>query len=111
MPQLTVRGIDAGLMRRISTAMLRELGEICECSQDNFTLDCLEVRSAFGDQIVATYPFIEVAWFDRGGAVRDKVAEAITRHILQGDIGVPEVEIAFKVYLPDAYYINGKPCT
>jgi hypothetical protein len=40
--------------------------------------------------------------------VRDRFAAAVTRHVRQA--GVAEVEVAFKVYREDAYYVNGVSC-
>ncbi|CAM4487623.1 DUF1904 family protein [Paenibacillus tarimensis] len=109
MPQLTVRGIPSSLMAAISLPLVEELAILCECGTDNFTVDCIETASVMGGKRVDTFPFIEVAWFDRGRDVRDRFAEAISRHARLA--GVAELEIAFKVYQPDAYYINGKSCS
>ncbi|MFC0212183.1 DUF1904 family protein [Paenibacillus chartarius] len=106
MPQLTVRGIDVETMRRVSTALVQELAEVCGCGTDNFTLDCMSTSSVFDGAAAATYPFIEAAWFDRGREVRDRFAEAVTRHLREA--GVAELEVAFKVYREDSYYVNGK---
>jgi phenylpyruvate tautomerase PptA (4-oxalocrotonate tautomerase family) len=108
MPQLTVRGIEMEVMRSMSKEMIEELAKICECGTDNFTIDCLPVISVFEGEQVLTYPFIEIAWFERGQVVRDQIAQAVTRHILSS--GIKEVEIAFKVYREDNYYINGNSC-
>lgn len=109
MPQLTVRGIPLDTMKKASAPLCRELAGICGCPEDYFTIDCLAVTSLFGGMETATFPFIEVAWFDRGSEVRDRVAEAISRHICDAG-GISEVEVAFKVYHEQHYYINGKPC-
>lgn len=108
MPQLTVRGISASQMASICGPLVEELADVCGCGTDNFTVDCLSVTSVFAGEAVATYPFIEVAWFERGDAARDRFAETLTRHIQLA--GVPEVEIAFKVYREQAYYVNGVHC-
>ncbi|CAH1225628.1 hypothetical protein PAECIP111893_05281 [Paenibacillus plantiphilus] len=108
MPQLLVRGIDSEAMARISRSLVTELAEICECGADNFTIDCLAAQSVYDGELVPTYPFIEVGWFERGSLVRDRFAAALTRHVLS--LGIAEVELAFKVYQESAYYINGKPC-
>jgi len=105
-PQLNVKGISAESMRTISTALIDDLASICECGTDNFTIDCLHVTSVFGGKTVPTFPFIEVAWFERGQATRDRVATAITEHVQS--LGVSEVEVAFVVYREDSYYANGK---
>ncbi|NOU96916.1 DUF1904 family protein [Paenibacillus sp. LMG 31456] len=108
MPQLNVRGISADQMSVISKPMIEELAWICECGSDNFTIDCMQTVSVFDGQRVDTYPFVEIAWFERGTTIRDRVALAVTQHIQS--IGVKEVEVAFKVYSEDGYYINGRRC-
>ncbi|WP_219835518.1 DUF1904 family protein [Paenibacillus sp. R14(2021)] len=107
MPQLTMRGINVSEVMKISTALVEELAQICKCSKDNFTIDCLTTTSIFDGAAIPTYPFVEVAWFDRGQAVQDGVAGAITNHLLL--TGIPEVEVAFKVYRETHYYANGQP--
>ncbi|TVY09102.1 DUF1904 family protein [Paenibacillus cremeus] len=106
MPHLSVRGIEAEDLRTISQPLVEELAAICACGEDQFTIGCFATISVFGGAFVSTYPFIEVAWFDRGQETRDKFAQAITKHVLS--LGIPEVEIAFKAYLPECYYANGE---
>ncbi len=110
MPQLTIRGIEPRAIAAIAVPLVQELALVCECGTDNFTLDILQVTtvSVTDGQQADTYPFIEVAWFERGQDVRDRFAETVTRHLRQG--GVSEAEIAFKVYAEAAYYVNGEPC-
>jgi hypothetical protein len=109
MPQLTARGIPVSVLKTLSAAMSEELAELCGCGTDNFTIDALQVQSIFGGIQGDAYPFIEVAWFDRGGELRDRFAEVVTRHVLEA--GLPEVEVAFKTYREEEYYINGVPCS
>ncbi|MBW7474688.1 DUF1904 domain-containing protein [Paenibacillus oenotherae] len=109
MPQLLVRGIEPHRMALISGALVEELAGICECGNDNFTIDCLATTSVFGGEKVPTYPFIEIGWFERGDQIRDRFAAALTKHVLS--LGLSEVEVAFKVYQESAYYINGKSCS
>ncbi|WP_309121169.1 DUF1904 family protein [Paenibacillus sp.] len=108
MPQLTVRGISIEYLLAVSKPMVEELAAVCGCGTDNFTIDCLATASVFEGKTTETYPFVEVAWFERGRDVRNRVAETITRFVRQA--GVPEVEVAFKVYSEAAYYINGIAC-
>jgi hypothetical protein len=105
-PQLTVRGVEAEKLAVVSHAMAEEMADICGCGTDNFTIYRLPVEAVYGD--AGGYAFVEVAWFERGSMVRDRLAEAIARHI--SAVGVPEVEVAFKVYSEDAYYVNGVSC-
>ncbi|MBB3112038.1 hypothetical protein FHS18_004116 [Paenibacillus phyllosphaerae] len=109
MPQLWIKGVSAEQLRPVSTALIDELADICACGRDNFTIDVLQTISVYDGQIVEAYPFVEVAWFERGQAVRDRFAEALTKHMLAA--GAAEVEVAFKVYQEEAYYINGRPCS
>jgi hypothetical protein len=108
MPQLTVRGINVQIMTEISKPLVEEMAAICECGTDNFTIDCLNVVSVFGGETAETYPFIEVAWFERGPEVRDRLAQALVRQLRLE--GIAEVEVAFKVYREDSYYVGGVPC-
>lgn len=108
MPQLTIRGVAADRVIAISEALVRQLADVCGCGTDHFTLDCLHTVSAMDGKQVDTYPFVEVAWFERGSQTRDRVAETITKHFAAA--GVQEMEIAFKVYSRDGYYINGVRC-
>ncbi|MBE1444675.1 DUF1904 family protein [Paenibacillus sp. OAS669] len=108
MPQLIVRGITAEQMCKISTSLVEELAAVCECGTDNFTIDCLHTTSVYNGSLVDTYPFIEVAWFERGLQVRDRFAKAVADHVRA--LGIPEVEIAFTTYREDSYYLNGERC-
>lgn len=106
MPHLLVRGIKAEEMAKISEPLAEELAAICECGTDNFTIECLHTTGVFGGKVVDSFPFIEVAWFERGQQTRDQFAQAVTRHVLSLDI--PEVEVAFKAYEKEGYYANGE---
>ncbi|WP_442602234.1 DUF1904 family protein [Paenibacillus sp. KN14-4R] len=109
MPHILVRGIQVEQMCEISTPLVTELAELCECDTDNFMIEILQTTSVFGGKIVETYPFIEVAWFERGKEVRDSFAEIVTKHVRSLDI--PEVEIAFTTFQESSYYINGVSCS
>ncbi|MFK7696304.1 DUF1904 family protein [Paenibacillus sp. HJGM_3] len=108
MPHLLVRGITVEQMSRISTPVVDQLAEACSCGRDNFMIDCLPVVSVFDGKQVDPYPFIEVAWFERGDPIRDRVAAILTEHV--HSLGIAEVEVAFRTYREDSYYINGVRC-
>ncbi|WP_232699453.1 DUF1904 family protein [Brevibacillus daliensis] len=108
MPQLIVRGITPEKVCTISTSLLTELAEICECGTDNFMLECWPTISIFEGKTVDSYPFIHVYWFERGTAVRDRFAQAISKHVQT--LGIDEVEIAFSTFEKNAYYVNGERC-
>ncbi len=108
MPHIVVRGIKPEQMCTISTPLVEELAVICDCGTDNCTIDCLHTTSVFDGKIVDTYPFIEVAWFERGLETRDRFAKAVAKQVRS--LGIKEVEIAFKTYREDSYYLNGERC-
>lgn len=109
MPQLLFRGVPADKLKTISLALAEDLAAVCECGTDNFTMESLHTTAIFGGLTEGeSYPFVEVGWFERGQAVRDRFAEAVTARLAH--IGIDEVEVAFRTYREDSYYINGKPC-
>lgn len=108
MPHLVIRGIEVEQVRNISTPLVEELAQICDCGTDNFMLECLQTTAVFNGQVIASFPFIEVGWFERGPEVRNRFAMAITKHVLS--LGIAEVEVVFIAYREDSYYINGTSC-
>ena len=53
------------------------------------------------------YPFVEVAWFDRGQEVQDMVAKIITDNIRE-NLNVESMDLAFTVFEKEKYYENGE---
>lgn len=106
MPHLLVRGIKAEQIAAISKPLAEELAVICECGIDNFTIECLHTTGVFAGEIVDSFPFIEIAWFERGQETRNKFARTVTKHVLS--LGIPEVEVAFVTYEKTSYYANGE---
>jgi len=106
MPHLLIRGISPEQVRSISRPLVEELAAVCDCPEDYIMLECLHTTAVFGGEIVASYPFVEVGWFDRGREVRDRAAACIDRHIRS--LGLAEAEVAFRQYEKLNYYANGK---
>lgn len=106
MPQLIFKGINMEQVKEISTPLVEELAQLCHCDTDNFTLEINQSTFVFNQAEVTGFPFIEVKWFDRGQEIQDQFAKIITKHI--HSLHIPEVEIAFTVFLESAYYLNGK---
>ncbi|WP_442600043.1 DUF1904 family protein [Neobacillus sp. D3-1R] len=106
MPQLIFKGITVDQVKKISTPLVQELAELCDCDTDNFTLEITHSTFVFNQEEVPGFPFIEVKWFERGQDIQDEFANITTKHIQS--LGIAEVEIAFTVFLESAYYLNGK---
>jgi len=107
MPHLFIRGIDPEQVRAASAKLTEELAAICDCPPDYFSLECLATTAAFAGEFVASYPFVEVAWFDRGLNAQDRFARAVDRHLREA-LGLPELEVAFRTYRERDYYANGE---
>lgn len=108
MPHLLFRGVAADRLQAVTAPLAKELAAICECGTDNFTMACLHTTSVFGSHPGdPAFAFIEVGWFERGQAIRNRFAQAITRYV--GQLDIPEIEIVFHAYREDSYYINGEP--
>ena len=108
MPHLLIRGIAPERIRTVAGPLTEELAAVCECPADYFMLECLHTTAVSPDgELVSSYPFIEVAWFDRGLEAQDRFARAVDRHVRQA-LGLPELEIAFRVYRERDYYANGE---
>ncbi|MBO9600653.1 MAG: DUF1904 family protein [Cohnella sp.] len=107
MPHLLIRGVDPDRLASVSEAMVGELAEIFDCPPDHILLECMHTTAVFAGARVASYPFVEVVWFERGMTTRDAAAACIDRH-LRVSLGIDEMEIAFRVYTPEAYYSNGQ---
>lgn len=86
--------------------MIDDLKDVIGCPRDYFTIECINTTSIFDGEIVETFPFIEVAWFDRGQKTQDEAAKVITKHI--NNLGVKEFEIAFTIFKENNYYSNGE---
>ncbi len=109
MPQLLVRGVSVAQMCAISQPLIEQLAAICECGTDNFIVEVMHSTAIQDGQVVASFPFIEIAWFERGEAVRNRFAQTVTEHVRA--LGIAEVEVAFVTYREDSYYINGESCS
>ncbi|MGL4738142.1 MAG: DUF1904 family protein [Cellulosilyticaceae bacterium] len=104
MPMLRVRGVDEFEVKVASGTLIDELATIVGCPRDYFTIEMVRSHFIMDGQTVPAPALIEVAWFDRGQAVRDEVAACITKH-LKGSR--PYLEVYFITLEESAYYENG----
>ncbi|WP_409342293.1 DUF1904 family protein [Paenibacillus sp. MBLB4367] len=106
MPHIVIRGISAERVQTVSKPLIEQLAEICQCGTDNFIIECLHTTAITDGEITPSFPFIEVGWFERGQETRNRFAQALAINLQLLD--VPELEIAFRAYREDSYYVNGK---
>jgi len=108
MPHLLIRGVPAEQLQAAALPMVEQLAELCRCGTDNFTVNCVHTTNVFGGgPSDPPFAFVEVGWFERGQAIRNRFADIVTCAIVQ--LGIPDVEVVFVAYSEDSYYINGKP--
>lgn len=106
MPQIRFRGLNSEGVKAISKELVDNLTNIIGCPRNYFILEVVNSTFIHDGSEVETYPFVEVAWFDRGQEIRDKTAAEITRVVKS--IGDKDVDVAFMEYKEDSYYENGK---
>lgn len=106
MPQLKLRGLETGAICKLSTPLIDELAKLTGTSRDDFTLELLHSTFIANGEAAPSYPFVEVAWFDRGQGIQDQAAKIITRLIHEA--GYPSVDIMFTILDKSRYYENGE---
>ena len=107
MPQIKVRGINENEICKISENMKDKLVEAVKCPRDYFEIECIKSVAIRNGKIAEVYPFVEVAWFDRGQEVQDTVAKIITDSIRDG-LNIENMDLAFTVFEKEKYYENGE---
>ena len=107
MPQIKIRGINENDICKISEKKINDLGEAVKCPRDYFEIECIKSVAIRDGKIADVYPFVEVAWFDRGQEVQDIVARIITDSI-RNNLDVESMDLAFTVFEKEKYYENGE---
>ena len=107
MPQIKIRGINENDICKISEKMINDLVEAVKCPRDYFEIECIKSVAIRDCKIADVYPFVEVAWFDRGQEVQDIVARIITDSI-RNNLDVESIDLAFTVFEKEKYYENGE---
>ncbi len=105
MPQIKIRGIETEIIRKLSTQLIDELAILTQSPRDYFTLEVIHSTFVMDGEVVPGYPFVEIAWFDRGQETQNQVAQAISRLLKEG--GCPNVDIMFTILEKSNYYENG----
>ncbi len=107
MPQIKIRGIDENEITKVSVGLIDKLVEEIQCSRDAFEIECIKSVAIREGKIAPVYPFVEIAWFDRGLEVQDKVAKIVT-NILKDELNIPDLDLAFTILDRRSFYENGK---
>jgi len=102
LPQIKIRGIDSEIIRKLSKQLINELAVLTKSPRDYFTLEVIHSTFVMDGDIVPGYPFVEIAWFDRGQETQDQAAAVISRLFLEG--GCSSVDIMFTILEKTLYY-------
>ena len=100
MPQIKIRGINENQICEISEKMIDELIDAVKCPRDYFEIECIKSVAIRDGKIADVYPFVEVAWFDRGQEVQDTVAKIITDNIRENLNNLICVKKFYCLFLP-----------
>lgn len=106
MPQIKFRGVEVAKIQTISKELVDQLQKIIQCPREDLTLECQTSTFIQDGNLVEGYPFVEVAWFDRGQSIQDQVANVVTEYVQQA--GYPSVDVIFFALEKSRYYENGK---
>lgn len=105
MPMIKVKGIPQDEVMKESKELIDELVEIIECPRDYFTIELINNTFIMDGEAVASPTIIEVAWFDRGQEIQDKVAKVITNHFKKDR---ECLDVVFQGLEHRNYYENGE---
>ena len=105
-PFLRFHTTDPVKLAEISREMTDHLQETIGCPREHIVLEVIHSEIVIDGQIgQGDWPFIEVAYFERGLEVQDKVAGIICRYLKQ--VGYENVDIHFSYLNNRNYYENG----
>lgn len=107
MPNITVRGLDASSVQALSAQLTPQLTPVFDCPDDWIAFIHSGDPSFICGVEVTQEVFIHVGWFDRGQAVKDRVAQVLTQGVLTMK---PTVETTTVLFVPtgkEDYFENG----
>lgn len=107
MPQLRIRGIKPEEVCKISEKTIDEMVEIIKCPRDYCVIECIQSVAIKDGKIAEAIPFIEIAWFDRGQEIQDRVAKVIDDNF-RGILKIENLDVVFTVLEEKKYYENGE---
>lgn len=107
MPHIRFRGLEVETLKNISTSLIDGLTNIIECDRSWFTLEYIESTFIQDGKVSKGYPFVEILWFDRGNAIKDKVAKFVTS-LLENGNDYPAITVIFTDLKGQDYFENGE---
>lgn len=105
MPMLKIRGIEEREVLEISKNLIDELEKVIECPRDYFTIELIKSTYIMDGEVVNAPKIVEVAWFDRGQDIQNKVAKIITKYLKNSE---ECLDVIFSNLSTNNYYENGE---
>lgn len=107
MPHIRIRGIEKEVVKAVGKELVDEMVVVMKCPKDIITLEYIEtLYIADGIENTGILPMVEIAWFDKGEDVKQKVADAVTR-IINSEKEVDRVAVYFIDMIKEHYFANG----
>lgn len=106
MPQIRIRGAEIEKIKPIGMELVDQLHAITGTAREHFTIELTHSTYILSGEVIAGNPFVEIAWFDRGQEMQDRVAQVVTATMQQA--GYPDVDMVFTIMERSRYYENGK---
>jgi len=104
MPMLKFKGIPQEEVIKESTNLIDALVEIIKCPKDYFSIELINNTFIMDGKLTNPPSMVEVAWFDRGQEIQDKVATVITKYFKKDR---PCLDVVFYALENEKYYENG----
>ncbi|MPQ44218.1 DUF1904 family protein [Clostridium tarantellae] len=105
MPMLKIKGIKESEILKESKDLIDELEVIIGCPRDYFTIELIKSNFIMDGKKVLAPCMVEVAWFDRGQDIQDKVAKVITKYLKKDN---KCLDVIFYKLSENDYYENGE---
>ena len=108
MPHLRFRAVSVDTLQRISAPLMADLCALTGGKPEFVTLECIDSIQVRNGEREASFPFVELVWFERPQEVQDGAAALITRH-LKAVLG-EQIYVVVQVLpiVKSAYYSNGQ---
>lgn len=107
MPRLQFYALPLHIVAEVSEGLVDELAALMGVQREHFVMEHIASTFVYDGAVKEGFPYVEVHCFDRGAAVFDRTAEAITRRLHA--LGVEGVDVAFRPLIKRHYYENGNP--
>ncbi len=108
MPHFRMRAVEPKTVQSLSKTLIDDLELLMKSPRADFTFEHVYTTFFHEGGEDASYPFVEIVWFNRGQEVQDQVARIVTdrmKEIMGTEINVA---VIFTSVEPSGYYDNAE---